>query len=355
LFLFIFAQKYIRENLQERTPHWRDQKTVVIKFDSKLETAEDLEFIAANGYLYILSKKLNIGHRQILKIRHDKKTVSSSFQVEKRLGEGKAGEVYSITIHDPILDLQQGDRIAVKIYKPQILEYSNQEKRIEREFRVGSTLRHPNLIEIYHMDFSYIDDILRPYLLMELLDGITLREYVRKNHPLSENQIVNLIQQLCSAACYLHEIGLVHRDIKPENIMILHNGKLKLMDFGVLKDLNATSLTDSNQFLGTIRYAAPEYLFDLNATEKSDAYSIGAILYFLIYGHDIFHEIKPFAKFIRKISLSDPPIYKPDRSSSKRLSLLLEITRRLLLKTPEERSSLNAVLSKIRSGFEGKF
>jgi len=281
------------------------------------------------------------------------KILNEAIQLKKFLGEGATGEVYSGAILETLAGLQPDDRIAVKIYKPQTLEYPNQYQRIEREFRVGATLSHQNLVKIYHMGLSHINDVLRPYLLMELLEGVTLRDYVEVHYPLAEATIITLLQQLCDAIHCLHSLGIIHRDIKPENVMILENSKLKLMDFGVLKDPKSTPLTDSDNFLGTIRYASPEYLFELSATEKSDAYSVGAVLYFMIYGHDIFHHEKLFSKLIRLIDSADISIYVPNRQGSKKLCLLLEIARRLLLKDAKKRLSLSSAVSEIGSSFNG--
>ena len=280
--------------------------------------------------------------------------IDAAIQLKKFLGCGAAGDVYSAITLKPIDNIQQGSSVAVKIYKPQILNFLNQRQRIEREFHVGYSQSHPNLMKTYHLGFDDINGEISPYLLMELLEGMTLREYVKMHYPLSENQIISLFQQLCSADLCLHKAGLVHRDIKPENIMILNNGKLKLMDLGVLQDPKDTPLTASDQFLGTIRYAAPEYLFKLNASEKSDAYSVGAVLYFMIYGQDIFSKEKLFSNVIRLIDSMEIEITAPNRPASKRICLLLEITRRLLLQDTKERLSLKSAILEIISGPEGE-
>lgn len=271
--------------------------------------------------------------------RLEGRNIGKSISLYRFLGEGAAAEVYEAVITGPVSSLRQGQHVAIKIYKPAILEYPNQKQRIEREFKLGTVLKHPNLVEIYDLRFTYINNERRPYIIMELLEGITLRAYVEKYSPLSEEQIITSFRQLCDVTNYLHDAGLVHRDIKPENIMI-ENNRLVLMDLGVIKDPKVQTITASDQFLGTIRYASPEYLFKLAATDKSDTYSVGATLYYMVFGYDIYHEEKLFSNLVSLIFSKEPTIDIPARASTKRLCLLLEIARRLLLKNPQKRMNL---------------
>jgi len=282
------------------------------------------------------------------------KTLNKTVFLEKFIGEGAAGEVYFARIIKAIAGLKIGANVAVKVYKPQILDYPNQKERIEREFKVGASISHPNLAKIFHIDFEKTDGFDRPYLLMEYIKGTSLREYVEINYPLPDTKIVDFFMQLTHAIFCLHKSKLIHRDIKPDNIMISNNGQLKLMDLGVVKDLKSSTITSSDQFLGTIRYAAPEYLFDLNASVESDTYSCGAVLYFMIYGDDIFSSEKLFSNVILKISSQDIALRSPKRHTSKKLVLLLEIARRLMHKEPNKRITLNSAINEIKASYSGK-
>lgn len=281
-------------------------------------------------------------------------TLNNSVFLERFIGEGAAGEVYFGRMVKAIAGLKRGDDVAVKVYKPQILDYPNQKERINREFKVGASISHPNLVKIFHIDSEKIGNLDRPYLLMEYIKGISLREYVKNNYPLPDTKLVAYFKQLTLGISCLHKNKLIHRDIKPDNIMVSNNERLILMDLGVVKDLMWSTLTSSDQFLGTIRYAAPEYLFDLNASEESDTYSCGAILYFMIYGHDIFSREKLFSNVILKISSQDIAFGSPKRYSSKKLVLLLEIARRLLHKEAHKRITLNSAINEIKSSYSGK-
>lgn len=281
-------------------------------------------------------------------------TLNNTVFLGKFVGEGAAGEVYLGKMVKAIATLKIGDSVAVKVYKPQILDYPNQKERINREFKVGASISHPNLVKIYHVDSYKIDNIDRPYLLMEYIKGMSLREYIKNNYPLTDTKLVDYFKQLFRGVSCLHKNKLLHRDIKPDNIMVSNNDRIILMDLGVVKDLMKSNITSSDQFLGTIRYAAPEYLFDLKASEESDAYSCGAILYFMIYSHDVFSSEKLFSNVILKISSKNPTFGSPKRYSSKKLVLLLEIARRLLHKEGHKRITLNSSINEIESLYSGK-
>jgi WD40 repeat protein/serine/threonine protein kinase len=282
------------------------------------------------------------------------KTIDACIRLDKYKAAGAAGEVYSATLLEPVYDMDPGQRVAVKVYKTQILERHKELERIEREFRVGSELRHPNLMKIYGLMSGHIDGQNRRCLVCELLEGSTLREYVERGHPLKENDIVSFMQQLCDGVDCLHHAGVVHRDIKPDNVMIVNDTTVKLMDYGVAKDPRDKALTKSNEFLGTILYAAPEYLFDLDATEKSDSYSIGAVLYFMVYGHDIFRKDALFSKLTLWVHSEEVSLYVPNREGTKTLCLLLEVARRMLEKDPDKRLTSRLAASHIHAGFDGE-
>src|SRR5437867_48182 len=177
------------------------------------------------------------------------------YRLLQKLGEGAAGEVYLGTpIHEKPF-ARPGDPLAVKVYKPEILKQAAQLERIEREFRVGSTLSHPNLVCMF--DYK-IEKTSKPYLVMEYVDGVTLDAWVDMFHPTSARLLVRIIEQLVSGLNHLHENSIIHRDLKPQNIMLSSAFEPKIMDLGVVRITTATPITPKDKFVGTIRNAAPE-------------------------------------------------------------------------------------------------
>ncbi|MBI3193040.1 MAG: protein kinase [Ignavibacteriae bacterium] len=124
-------------------------------------------------------------------MRLEGQTIDSSIRLERFLGEGASAEVYSGITLKEISGLAPNDHVAVKVYKPHILEYPNERTRIEQEFRAGSSLRHPNLLSIYSKGLWLFNSVVRPYLVMELLDGKTLRQFIAVHHPIAEHQIIS--------------------------------------------------------------------------------------------------------------------------------------------------------------------
>jgi serine/threonine protein kinase len=226
----------------------------------------------------------------------------------------------------------------------------NQEKRIQREFKTGIKLKHPNLVQLYYYGLSPNGN---HYLLMEFLDGKTLNNFVIENYPIEKDRIIKLSISICSVVSFLNQKNIIHRDIKPDNIMILKNGSIKLMDLGVIKDLSDTTLQYSNQdFLGSIRYSAPEYLLHLDYNSiKMDAYAVGAILYLLIYGYHIFDEEQYFVKLIN-LKHTHNLNFKSLPYKDETLMELLTISKNLLKKDPDKRLSLEDALSQVKKLYE---
>lgn len=287
-------------------------------------------------------------------VKLEGRTINNELKLIKYLGEGAAGEVYAASVLKPLSKLKTSNSVAVKIYKPQILDYPNQEERIQREFYIGSKLCHKNIVEIYYLNYTTIDGVHRPFLVMELLKGETLTKHIESKHPLQLRQIKTFFNQLCSATNFMHKADSIHRDIKPDNIMVIEDGKrLKLMDFGVAKHSSFHTITKADSFLGTIRYAAPEYLFDLKATEKSDAYAVGVILYFMIYGFEIFKDVEVFSNLVVSIRDQEPVFTYPVRRASKEIIILIEITRQLMTKDRSTRLPLEKAKNELNASYTG--
>jgi serine/threonine protein kinase len=269
------------------------------------------------------------------------------------LNEGAAGEVYRAKAIRSFKGIPEGAQVAVKIYKPAILNSPKESLRIERELEAGLEIQHPNLVKTLAIGSYAGAETERPYLVMEFLEGFTLRKYVEIFGVPEEKEMISLFGQIVKGVSFLHKNGWVHRDIKPDNIMVLKDGSLKIMDFGVIRNLKDATITSSDEFLGTIRYAAPEYLFELKADDKTDAYSVGGALYFMLFGKDLFSEIRLFSKLVQEISSKSPPLMWPPRVQNKKACLLIEIARRLLTHERERRMGISEAISQLEASIEG--
>lgn len=178
--------------------------------------------------------------------------------------------------HDVILDRD----VAVKVLRP---DYANDEefiRRFHREALSATSLAHPNIVNIY--DVGEEDSIY--YIVMEYVEGQTLKEYIQQNSPVKVDVALKIMQQLASAINHAHQNQIIHRDIKPQNILIDKNGNVKITDFGIAMALSYTAITQTNAVLGSVHYLSPEQARGEMATEKSDIYSLGIVMFELLTG-----------------------------------------------------------------------
>lgn len=202
------------------------------------------------------------------------KRIGGRYEVLKYIGGGGMSRVY--LAHDVILDRD----VAVKVLN---YDFSNEEelkRRFMREALSATSLTHPHIVDIF--DVGEDGDI--HYLVMEYIEGQTLKEFIVSNGPLSPERALPIMQQLISAISNAHYNGIVHRDIKPQNILMDLEGNVKITDFGIAMALSATAHTKTNSVLGTVHYLSPEQARGGMATKKSDIYSVGIVFYELLTG-----------------------------------------------------------------------
>lgn len=263
------------------------------------------------------------------------------------LGEGAAGEVHLATPMTPKPFARPGDPLALKKYKPDILRQAGQLERIQREFTVGSTMAHPNLVRMH--DYSSKTDHDGPFLVMEYVDGMTLDKWINMFHPISGRLLLRIAEKLVGAIECLHQNRIIHRDIKPSNIMISSNFDVKIMDFGVVRITHDTALTPKDKFLGTIRNSSPELLYGQTYDHRTDLYSLGTVFYNLLHGEEVFAEEDQFARLIEKVKNEIPHFQSSISNQNETSATLLELTINLLEKRPEIRT---ASADEIKTRFE---
>jgi serine/threonine-protein kinase len=187
------------------------------------------------------------------------------YRLERLLGRGGMASVW--LGHDEVLDRP----VAIKVLSDTIASDPEFLARFGREARMAAGLSHPNLVDVY----DYAEEDERPYLVMEFVPGEDLGSQLASETPVDCGK---LAEELLEAVAHIHAVGILHRDIKPQNVVISPDGTAKLIDFGIALPRDATSLTQTGLVLGTERYAAPEVMKGLPATERSDLYSCGVLL-----------------------------------------------------------------------------
>ncbi|MCH1623829.1 Stk1 family PASTA domain-containing Ser/Thr kinase [Fredinandcohnia quinoae] len=200
--------------------------------------------------------------------------LSGRYKIIEVIGGGGMANVY--LARDIILERD----VAIKVLR---LDFSNDEefiKRFRREAHSATSLAHPNIVSIY--DVGEEDDIY--YIVMEYVDGQTLKQYIQRHAPLHPREALNIMEQLASAISHAHHNQIVHRDIKPQNILIDRNGTVKVTDFGIAVALSSTTITQTNSVLGSVHYLSPEQARGGMSTRKSDIYSLGIVMFELLTG-----------------------------------------------------------------------
>ncbi|HEY3998098.1 MAG TPA: protein kinase [Candidatus Xenobia bacterium] len=204
-----------------------------------------------------------------------------SYRILRRLGEGGMGKVYLVEFaRDDESQDEAGDR---QLYALKALTYNEDEtdaehrERFRREILIGLTLNHPNVCRM--VDWGFHEDN-SPYIVMELLDGIPLSEYIKTTAPLSLAESRRLVMQLLRGLGAIHAVGVVHRDLKPQNIFLTTDGVVKIMDFGIARKVGQKNITTTGTALGTPSFISPEQLLDTKRVDhRTDIFNVGLIFY----------------------------------------------------------------------------
>ncbi|WP_419179233.1 protein kinase domain-containing protein [Mycolicibacter engbaekii] len=204
------------------------------------------------------------------------------YRVGARIATGGTSTVYRGV--DERLDRP----VAVKVMD---LRYAGDQQflaRFQLEARAVARLKDPGLVAVYDQGFGTIHDPGQPFLVMELVEGGTLRELLNERGPMPPHAVAAVLRPVLGALGIAHQAGLVHRDVKPENILISDDGDVKIVDFGLVRAIAAAGITSTNVILGTAAYLSPEQVRDGNAGPASDVYSAGVLTYELLTGHTPF-------------------------------------------------------------------
>ncbi|GLB64290.1 protein kinase [Dietzia sp. NCCP-2495] len=218
-------------------------------------------------------------------------TLAGRYEIGATLGFGGMSEVHRG--RDTVL----GREVAVKIMRPELARDETFYQRFRREAQNSASLNHPSIVAIYDQGEEPTADGSLPYIVMEIVEGDTLRDIVRMDGPMELERALGVMADVCGALDFSHKKGIIHRDVKPANIMISRDGAVKVMDFGIARAVSDSSstLTKTSSVLGTAQYLSPEQARGETVDARSDLYSAGCVLYEMVTGAPPFTGESPVA------------------------------------------------------------
>lgn len=219
------------------------------------------------------------------------------YRILKTIGVGGMAVVFEA------YDMLEKRTVAVKMLKDDFASDIQQVKRFLNESRAVAMLSHQNIVKIYNI--SVRSPI--KFIVMEYIEGITLKDYITRRGVLSLREIISYSEQILHALEHAHAKGVVHRDIKPQNIMLLKNGVIKVMDFGIAKLPNTETLTLTDKAIGTVYYISPEQAEGKVIDQRSDLYSLGVMMYEMSSGKLPFYDESPISVALMQIKNEPAP------------------------------------------------
>ena len=210
------------------------------------------------------------------------KTLDGLYTIRELIGTGGMANVYKAVVTAPGGPVPEGTVVAVKVLRQELMHDADLVRRFKNESKAISLLNHPNIVKVY--DVSVSENL--QYIVMECVEGMTLREYLNeRGGKITSRETVHFIGQILRALDHAHRNGVVHRDIKPQNIMLLDNGQLRMMDFGIARISRAENqIQNGRKAMGSVHYISPEQARGDETDPKSDLYSVGVMMYEMLSG-----------------------------------------------------------------------
>jgi len=241
-------------------------------------------------------------------------TLDSRYKIENCLGTGGMSVVFKAT------DLRDGSTVAIKMLRDDVADDRESLEIFMNESKVVSMLSHPNIVSIRAVSFKTE----KKYLVMEYIDGISLRTYMDKRGALDFDEFISFSEQILAALEHAHSRGVVHRDIKPQNILVLKDGFIKVTDFGIAKVPEKNKgKTISDNAIGTVYYISPEQAAAKSTDSRSDLYSFGVMMYEMATGELPFDDERPISVLMMQIHEMPLPPRKINRSIPRGLEKLI--------------------------------
>ena len=302
----------------------------LINYHSPPKMARILEAMSTDGTIQFVADDISDDELEGDPLTTSRLRLPEQYQLISRISMGGMGAIYKGR-HKNTNAL-----VAIKVLHPHIAAKENNIQRFEREAQAASKLKHPNLVVVH--DYGVTPDEV-PYLVMELIDGLTLRQEICKQS-LSPSRFFNIFYQVCDALDHAHRKGVVHRDIKPSNILLTTtdegNDFVKVVDFGIAKviaaqDLGKQELTQTGDLIGSPLYMSPEQCMGEAMDARTDIYSLGCVMYEAISGRPPLTGENAVKTIFKHINV------RPDPISSIRSDLNLpEIVEQMIFKTLEK-------------------
>ena len=230
--------------------------------------------------------------------RYIGKLLDNRYEILEKIGSGGMANVYKAVMRGHNGPVPAGTVVAVKVLRREFMHAPDLVRRFKNESKAISLLNHPNIVKVY--DVSVNDDL--QYIVMEYVDGMTLREYLNeRGGKLTSRETVHFISRILKALEHAHANGVVHRDIKPQNIMLLDNGQLRMMDFGIARISRAENQLSGGKAMGSVHYISPEQAKGDETDCTSDIYSVGVILFEMLCGKLPFDAESPISVALQQV------------------------------------------------------
>ena len=260
------------------------------------------------------------------------KTLDGLYTIQELIGAGGMANVYKAVVSAPGGPVPEGTVVAVKVLRQELMHDADLVRRFKNESKAISLLNHPNIVKVY--DVSVGESL--QYIVMECVEGMTLREYLNeRGGKITSRETVHFIAQILRALDHAHRNGVVHRDIKPQNIMLLDNGQLRMMDFGIARISRAENQIQSGKkTMGSVHYISPEQAKGEETDPKSDIYSVGVMMYEMLSGQLPFDAEDAVEVAIKQISDQPKSLHE---IAPQVPAALVEITEKAMAKLPQNR------------------
>jgi len=277
-----------------------------------------------------------------------KRVLGDRYQLGAMIGTGGMSDVF---IAD---DLRLHREVAIKVLRSDLARDPSFVTRFNKEALSVAALNHPGIVSVYDSGKEETPSGVMPYIVMEYVEGKTLREIIHKGERFPLQRAVEIVEGILTALQYSHKNGIVHRDIKPGNIMITDSGDTKVMDFGIARALadSGATLTSTWNIVGTAQYLSPEQATGGQADARSDLYSVGCLFYELVSGKPPFSGETPVAIAYQHVSTPLTPVTDIEPSLDPALNNFFSIS---LAKDPADRyQSANAMLKDLKKLAKGE-
>lgn len=272
--------------------------------------------------------------------------LADRYECLKRIGSGGMGDVYKA--HDRRLDRI----VAIKVLKSEYNEDDNFIRKFRRESLAAASISHPNIVSIYDVGMETVADEDVYYIVMEYIDGKTLKELIKEEGMLSQNQALNYLIQIAEALKIAHSKNIIHRDIKSQNIMVTRDNRVKVTDFGIARMAGNATVTVTNAVMGSVHYFSPEQARGQKVDARSDIYSMGIVLFEMLTGEVPFDSENPITVALMHVQNEIP---MPSERNPKVSPEVDRVFRHMTEKKPSDRyENVSMIIEDVKAVLLGK-